>query len=328
MSEPVISDTQSAAPDFAAFEASENAKALGHEPPAAPPTPEPDADPDDAEPPPAASEPPAAQSTSAAQTPEKPLSKRQQHINDIERKAKLAEIRADELAAKLAAIEARTQPSAEPAKPKTEEQRALDAADPEPQEANFEDYGQFVRALSRWEVRQDKRDAAAASDREQQATRAQQADTDFRQRVSTWIGRRDAFLAAHPARADRVTAFLDTLRPGTPMGDAIMESEVGGEMADYFEANPQEADRIARLPPISALRALGKLEARFDSTTTSTSASAGPAAKTVTTAPAPPTMLAARSADPADPVAAAVARGDFSAFEAAENRKALAGARR
>ena len=108
-----------------------------------------------------------------------------------------------------------------------------------------------------------------------------------------------------------------------------MDSPGGPALAWHLVTHPEDLDRIARLGPIQQIRALGKLEAQYDtdSATTSTSASAGPAAKTVTTAPAPPTHLAARTADTGDRARAALDRGDFSAFEAEENRKALAGIR-
>lgn len=253
---------------------------------------------------------------------EKTVSKRQQHINELERKAKANEIRANELEAKIAALEAKTAPPKEEPKPAA----IVDPKDPEPQEADFEDYRSFVKALSRWEIRQDKREADAAATVKAEQDRKTAAETEFSTKISTWVGRRDAFLAKHPEAVDRLAAFLDPVRPNTPLGDALMDSEVGPELADYLSKHPTEVERIARLAPISALRALGKLEAQFSSTTHA-SASVQPAAKTVTTAPAPPTTLAARSADPSDPVAAAVARGDYSAFEAEENRKALAAAR-
>ena len=260
-------------------------------------------------------------------TPEKPVSKRQQHINELERKAKTAELRAEELAAKIAALEARTpEPVAtkEPVKP----QPVVDPNDPEPVEASFEDYGTFLRALAKWEIRQDRREAEAATQRTAAETRAREAQTARQTQISTWVARRDAFIAKEPTFQTHAMPFLADVTPGTPLGDVLMDSPVGPELALYLATHPEDVTRIGALHPIQQIRELGKLEAKFDDPSpTRTSASAGPAAKTVTTAPAPPTTLAARSADPSDPVAAAVARGDFSAFEAEENRKALAAAR-
>ena len=252
--------------------------------------------------------------------PERTISKRQQRINELERKAAESDRRAAELATKLAAIEART-PAAEP--PKVEPPApVVDPSDPEPQEADFDDYRQFTIAVSKWAYRQEKRQETAAA--EQAADEKRQADIkqEFDTKMATWGTRVNSFIAKHPDRAANLDAFLARVYAGTPIGDTLMDSEVGAELADYFAANIAEAERIARLAPIQALRELGKLESQFSPT--HASARAQPAAKTVTTAPAPPTTLAARTADPADPVAAAVARGDYSTFERAENERALA----
>lgn len=268
----------------------------------------------------------AAVETKPEPTPEKPVSKRQQQINDLIRRSTESDLRAKALEAEIQALKA-VKPAAEPEK-KPEPAAVVDPGDPEPQEAAFEDYKAFVKAQARWEIRQAKREADAETKKEQAAHAETAQREEFATRAKTWIERRDAFITKHPDKADRVTRFLETVFAGTPIGDVIMESEVGADVADYLAANPTEADRIARLAPISALRALGNIEGKFDSEAlTIASASAGPAAKTVTTAPAPPMTLAARSASPADPAAAALERGDFAAFEEAENRRATASAR-
>ena len=48
------------------------------------------------------------------------------------------------------------------------------------------------------------------------------------------------------------------------MTNAILDSEVGPQVAYYLANNPDEAEKIAELPPISALRAIGRLEAKFE----------------------------------------------------------------
>ncbi len=324
MSEPVVTPAAEPAADFAAFEARENAVALG-ETPAAEPTPEPVTDPDsddEPEPEPEAEPAPAKDAAPVVAEPVK-ISKRQKYINELQAKATAAETaraeadrRAAELEAKLAARTSTPEPAAKPAVADE-----FQPTKPKPAEADFDTYADFTEALTDWKLEQ--REAKAAFDsaktqREQAATA--QAESD-RARIGGWVSRRDAFFAKHPSKADTVSAFLATVTSGTPIGDTIIDSEVGGELADYLATHKDEADRIARLSPRSALLALGKLTATFDSPTNA-SAPAQPAAKTVTTAPAVPHTLAARSADPADPVKAAVERGDYLAFEAEANRLA------
>jgi len=328
MNEPTAPAAEPSAPvDFAAFEASENAKATGGTwPDPAKVTTTADPELDD-EPEPAAATPTVAERFGVqAPVAEPVLSKRQQkelarqqEINDAIRARAEAEQRAVTLEARLKALEAT--PAAEPAA-KVEPKPALEPTRPKPLSKDFEDYDQFTEDLAEWklEQREAKREADAATAREQDAVTAR--ERDFTTRVSTWVERRDAFAATEPRFTTVAVPFLDHVRPGTPIGDVLMESEVGPQLALHLATHPAEVERIVRLAPVSALRALGKLEALFDSP--SSTASAGLTAKTVSTAPAPAMTLAARSADPADPAAAALARGDFSAWEAEENRKASA----
>jgi hypothetical protein len=333
MSDPAVTPAAEipapAAPDFAAFEAAENKAALSGDWPAPAATTSTATETADA---PAVTDTAAAVEAKAAPitdtgkdyTPPNGRSKRtvkdQEFINEQIRTRVQEAIESTER--RLRAEFQATKPAAEPAKPEPVAEVA-DPKDPEPVATDFDDYDQFTRAAARWAVRQERREADAESTRVANEKRQADDARDFDTKFGAWTARRDAFVAKHPDRASAVLGFVDAVQTGTPIGDTLMESEVGAELADYFAANISEAERIARLSPVSALRELGKLEARF-TPTTSASASAGPAAKTVTTAPAPPTTLAARSADPADPVAAAVARGDYSAFELEENRRAIA----
>ncbi len=217
-------------------------------------------------------------------------------------------------------------PAAETAKPEAAA-AVVDPKDPEPVEADFDSYPEFIRASARWAVRQDRREAEAAAVIDRETKRQAEIATEFQARTSTWATRRDTYVTAHPEREEALYDFLGTVNAGTPIGDAIMDSDTGAELADYLAQHPDEAERIARLSPVSALRALGKLEATLSLTTSASAITAGPAAKLLTTAPAIPTTLHSRSADPADRVKAAVERGDFSAFESEENAKALSASR-
>lgn len=307
---------------FAAFEASENAKASGQPDPAAVKEPEPVTEP---EPEPETDV--KADATPAAvdksYTPPSPKSKRtakdQEFINErIRTSVKEA---TDALQKEIAELKAKAAPAAEP-----KSEPIVDPKDPEPVETDFETYPAFMRELSKWTIRQDRRELEAASAEQRTKDAAAARDKDFVTRTDTWIDRRDAFAAKTPDFYDKAGDFLDTLTAGTPIGDALIDSDVGPQVALHLATHPEEAARIAALSPVSQLRAVGKLESLF-APLTSASASAGPAAKTVTTAPAPPTTLAARSAAPADPAKAAVDRGDFAAFEEAENRKDFASTR-
>lgn len=339
MSEPVsVPATEPAVDAFAAFEARENAIAIGQSPePKVVADPEPDPQPDPApDPDPAPSAEPKAAPLDAsgkAYTPPNSRSKRtekdQAFINERIRTA-VAETaaRAEKAEKELAELRAKApEPKAEPAP----------AAKPD--KFTFPSYEKFLdtnpnAAYDEWELERlqafgewkDQR-AEAASEAKRQKDADDAREADFTVKSNAWIARRDAYAAAHPEFAAKTHDLLGALRAGTLFGDAILESEVGPQMAQHLAEHPEEVERIAALSPNSALRALGKIEAIYETPTTSASASAGPAAKIKTTAPTPPTTLAARSASPADPAKAALERRDFPAWEDEENRKALAAAR-
>lgn len=324
--DPVVPAAVEPESDFAAFEARENAVAIGQTPdpvlvpePKPDPTPEPDPDPDTEPAPDKSVTPPQADSKRT----ERRVSRQQEQINETIRRAVTEATEATErrLRAELG----------KPAEAVTSEPAAKDDefqfTKPRPTEAEFETYGDFTEALADWKFDQRAAKAAFEAEKTQRAEAETSNAQEFETKKLAWFDRRDSFIDKNPAKAARLTAFLDGIHTGTPVGDVIFESEVGAEIADYLDSNPTEAERIARLPPIKQLVALGKIEARFDNTTSASASTAGPAAKTVTSAPAAPTTLASRSAIPADPAAAALASGDFAAWEAEENRKAILASR-
>lgn len=70
------------------------------------------------------------------------------------------------------------------------------------------------------------------------------------------------------------------------MAETIQSSDIGPELAYYLGSNPKDADRIARLSPLSQAKEIGKIEAKL---------AADPPMKKTTTAPAPITPVTARS---------------------------------
>ena len=56
------------------------------------------------------------------------------------------------------------------------------------------------------------------------------------------------------------------LDPRQPAIQAIMESDVGADILHYLRSNLEEAKRIDKLSPASAIREIGKLEAKLSST--------------------------------------------------------------
>lgn len=98
------------------------------------------------------------------------------------------------------------------------------------------------------------------------------------------------------------------------MGEAILESEIGPEVAYYLGMNREEANRIASLKsPLAQVREIGKIEAKLIE-----HPPAAPAKKT-SSAPAPITPVGARSTvqkfDPTDPRSDKMSDSDWFAAE-------------
>jgi hypothetical protein len=62
---------------------------------------------------------------------------------------------------------------------------------------------------------------------------------------------------------DDWTEIVGELKPTNPFMHAIMEAENGEDVAHYLGKHPKEAERIAKLPPLSQVREVGKLEAKL-----------------------------------------------------------------
>jgi hypothetical protein len=119
--------------------------------------------------------------------------------------------------------------------------------------------------LSKWEIRQDRREteAAASAAKERDAETARAASE--KKAIDTWFSRRDAFAEKDPSFSAKAGPLLDSLMSGTLLGDAIIESEFGPQMALHLATHPEEITRISGLSVNGALRALGKIEMMFES---------------------------------------------------------------
>lgn len=270
---------------------------------------------------PAAVAPAKADEVTPAPVVEKPVSKRQQQINDLMRRETESRLKAEALEAKLAAVEAKI---ATPAKADEKAEKTTEPAPtrPKPLPAQFPNWDDYLEAVADWKLEQ--RDAKIAAERTKAETEARTKDSEtaFRTRASEWITRRNAFAETEPAFTEKAMPWLAKVGPGTPIGDVLMDSPVGPQLALHLATHPEDVTRIVALHPIRQLVELGKLEQKFDSPDPATARAQEPV-KTVTSAPAPPRAIAATKADVADDVDAAVSAGDFRAFAAAANRRAL-----
>lgn len=174
----------------------------------------------------------------------------------------------------------------------------LPVVDPnEPVAASFDTYEAYVKALTKYEIGQ----AAKASD-----TRAA---------VKTVSEKWEAAKTEARTRIADFDEFADAEVPVSPiMNDAILQSEIGADLAYHLGKHPEEAARIYKLAPLAAAIAIGKLEA------TILASRKAPETKTTATAkplPKPPVVVGGSST----PVVKELDDMDMADFKAAARKQ-------
>lgn len=151
--------------------------------------------------------------------------------------------------------------------PKAEEPKQ-EAPDP----AKFDDYGAYLRAQARWEAKQ-VIDEERQRYTQAQETRLREAEQDRLMRVT-----QDRISAGQAKYQDFDAVVNDGLAPflNPIMHAALVDSDVGHDVAYYLGKNPAEAERIANLHPTSAVREIGKLEAKLQQPPQTTPSNAPP----------------------------------------------------
>lgn len=147
--------------------------------------------------------------------------------------------------------------------------------------------------------------------------KAKEADADFESKIAPGL------LTIVPAFA--LTAG-EPVRAANVLLQEVVTSEFSTDLLTYFstdEGRTKWHELIALPTPAAMVRAFGRVEARFESSGT-TAEGEKPPAKPVTSAPAPPRTLGSKP--PADPnrAASAVNAGDWSAYAAAADAADLA----
>jgi hypothetical protein len=121
--------------------------------------------------------------------------------------------------------------------------------DGKPTKAKFANDEDFVEALTDWKLAQ--RDHQF---RDQEAQRTQQTVAQKRDALLAAAEENDGFDRDEFARKVPVTEV---------MASAILDSDIGAKLVIHLNANPDEAKRIALLPPARQAAELGKLEAKL-----------------------------------------------------------------
>jgi hypothetical protein len=192
--------------------------------------------------------------SSASDAPKKPAKGVQKRLDELTRQRedeRRARLRSEELLQK--ALDALNNAG----KPKAEETGEQEPPEPDvkkytDQDTYNADYRKYLRDLARWEGRQG---VKAERDREREESRKQ--------------GREQAKAKAAQSFYEKARAkfpdFDDVVNDGVPitdpMVDAVLQHEMGPDIAYHLGSNPSEASRIARLSPAGQLMELGLIAA-------------------------------------------------------------------
>jgi hypothetical protein len=252
------------------------------------------------------------------------VSKRQQQINDYERRIaeQAAEITRLSTTRPAAAPRSEARPEAAAPAPASPQDYERYLAMPEaPKQESFDTYDKFSAAMAVFiaDQRFADRDRAAQqrADADRQTAAHTERTTKFSEAIKAVVTTDPKFLESVSADVLALKPFA-ALAPGEPGGplnaiaEELLDSAVAPQLMQHFSAHPEDLQRLAQLAPRDLIREFTRLEGRFERP------AAAPPPKTVSDAPPPPQTLGTRPADPADPVRGAVMRGDFAAYRAAK----------
>jgi hypothetical protein len=150
------------------------------------------------------------------------------------------------LETRLKELEAKVNPPA---------QQPDDELGEEPKPEQFSDMYEYAKALAEYTA--DRK--LIERDREE---KARQAAAEQEQRFKAWADRVNAAKNELPDFDDMVQS--SDVRVSDPVRDAIIESEHGPKILYYLAENSEFAKKLADMSVVSAVREIGKIEARFE----------------------------------------------------------------
>lgn len=324
--------------DYAAYEAAQNAADLGR-------TTTPDVTPDSSPDPSgkqSASTDATDRAASETATPDKTKPPRNLETRHTEVDEKITELKRKleikrELEAQLADRQSPAkQTASQPVKPAEPEWKRYATHPDAPKVENFDTYEEYVdaRAVFIADQRHSERETHARRDAEsrgrmtetdktiagfaERAQKAREADPDFESKIAP--GLREI----HPAFAMPVGKQPG---PANYLLQEVVMSEFSNELMVHFSTDEGRAEwhtLISSPNPAAMIRGFGRIEARFEKSSGTPAEGEKPAAKPVTSAPAPPKTLGSKPPVNPDRAGAAVNAGDFSAYAAAADAADLA----
>ena len=125
-----------------------------------------------------------------------------------------------------------------------------------PKSEDFEDYNDYVEALTDWKTEDKFRKLSETREQEsKQLSERQAIQEQFNSSVETSKGK-------HPDFEDVISSAQGVPCSQDMLG-AIMDSPEGAEVMYFLAKNPAEATRISKLSPMGQIREIGKIESRL-----------------------------------------------------------------
>jgi hypothetical protein len=154
----------------------------------------------------------------------------------------------ESLEAKVAELERRNQP-----------QQRVETLDEEPKPEQFNDAFEYARALAEYSAEQ------ALKNRDRvELEKKYQAEHD--KLIEVWNDRLETTKKELPDYQDMIES--SDVMVSDQVRDALLESDAGPRILYHLAENPDYAEKLSKMTVISALREIGKLEARFEKTET------------------------------------------------------------
>jgi hypothetical protein len=143
---------------------------------------------------------------------------------------------------------------------KTNPQPEVIQADVKPKPEQFTDAFEYAESLAEWSAEQ------ALKNRDQQEFQ-RKAQEEQQKLIQSWQTRLETVKADLPDY-DEMIASASDVQVTDAVRDAMLESEQGPRILYHLAENPELAEKLKSLSMVSALREIGKLEARFEAKST------------------------------------------------------------
>jgi hypothetical protein len=174
--------------------------------------------------------------------------KLEKRFSELTKQRKEAEARAEEAERRLAAIESKQAP-----------QQVLQApeSNQKPTPDNYKDAFEYAEALAEWSAEQ-------ALVKREQEVKQKEFEVQKQKVIQTWQQKLEATIAELPDYEDMVAS--SNVKVNDTVRDAILESDVGPRILYELASDDDIAEKLSTMSTASALKLIGKLEAKFEKT--------------------------------------------------------------